>query len=615
MRLRRVAAAIVAALLACAVPASAAERDVEQGIAIALTVEAPDGVQAGRDVRLALHLSDAVTGLPLVTARPAAWLSLNRHNGPTDGRACLRKVAAFLGSNPLARPDVDLTGFTLLAMNRDPSISVIDPQSGYNGSRTITELKLAAPGADWAVGLDPPRLYVAEPQAREVAIFDTERWRRVGGVALDDPPGPMLLQHDGRRLGIAGDAAVTAIDTATATVAARIPVGHGAHRLALGADDRALLVTNQDDGTVSVIDPATFARTRNIDVGAAPRAIAVSALASATYVAVADGIAVIDAANGAPPARIDDVPGITALGIAPGGRWGFAVSPALNRLTIFDTVTNRVAQTVSIADQPYELGFTETQAYVRRRGSEAVTLIPLAPLRAEGHTAGLAEFPASEKAGAASADGAVAAASMVAVPGEAAMLLASPADHVVQYYLEGMAAAADSFDDFGHAPVAVTIVDHSLRQSAPGTYSAMARLPRAGKYDLAVLLDSPRVAHCFALDVAAPPGELAAALAFEPVSLPRAVPAGSPVALRFRVTPGAAAAGAGELASLTALAIQAPGTWFQRVPMVRAADGSWGMQFTPPHAGIYLLAFEAPRQGLTVDTSPHFTLEATAPHD
>ena len=123
-----------------------AQRYVSQGIAIDLDLAAPDGMVAGRDIRLSLHLSDAVAGTPLVAAQPAAWLSLNRRGIATDEGVCTRKVAAFLGSNPLAKPDVDLTGFSLLTMNRDPSITVIDPQSGYNGSRTITELAFDSPG-------------------------------------------------------------------------------------------------------------------------------------------------------------------------------------------------------------------------------------------------------------------------------------------------------------------------------------------------------------------------------------------------------------------------------------------------------------------------------------
>jgi len=106
-----------------------------------------------------------------------------------DRRSDLRPQSVGVSQrHPFARPDVNLAGFTLLTLNRDPSISVIDPLSGYKGSRMITELPLTSPGRDWAVGLDPPRLYVAEQDARHVTVIDTERWQRLADAALTDPP-------------------------------------------------------------------------------------------------------------------------------------------------------------------------------------------------------------------------------------------------------------------------------------------------------------------------------------------------------------------------------------------------------------------------------------------
>ena len=101
-------------------------------------------------------------------------------------------------------------------------------------------------------------------------------------------------------------------------------------------------------------------------------------------------------------------------------------APARNQVFIFDTTTNRLVQTMTVEDAPFEIAFTDTEAYIRRRDSEAVTLVPLAPLRAEGHAVGHGEFPAGEKPVAATT-GDTLAASMVAAPGEPAMLLASPA--------------------------------------------------------------------------------------------------------------------------------------------------------------------------------------------
>jgi YVTN family beta-propeller protein len=615
MRPAGLAAAIAAALAWQMAPAVAAQHYADQGVAMDVEIEPLGTPRAGLDVRLSVHLSDAATGAPLVAASPAAWVSPNRRGTPADELSCRRKVAAFLGSNPLSRPEVDLTGFTLIAMNHDASITVIDPQGGYGGSRMIAMLPLDSPGADWAVGRDPPRLYVTEPATSRLAVIDTERWQRAASIALPDPPSQVLLQHDGRYLWIAAasNGAVVSLATDSMALAARILVGRGAHRIAITRDDRRLLVTNQDDGTVSVIDVGALTRVGNISVGTAPRAIAVSALASFAYVAVDDSIAVLDPSRDILLARIDKVSGATALGIAPDGRWGFATSPAQDRVTIFDTVTNRQAQSLAVADKPYEIAFTDTEAYIRRRDSEAVTLVPLAPLRSDGKTTGLAEIPAGEKPVAEEAGEARFAASMAASPGEAAILLASPAEHAIHYYHEGMAAPADSFDDLGHQPVAVAIADHSLRQTVRGTYSAVARLPHAGVYDLVVLLDSPRVAHCFVLNAHAGSDGLPGALTLEPVKLPHVVPAGVPLVLAFRVAGSSKQKAADEPAGMTALAILAPGSWFERVPMTQAQDGTWRLQFTPPRAGVYLLTFEAPALDLDVSTSPHFTVEAAEP--
>ena len=607
-------AAGLAAFPAQSFPVVAAQHYVEQGVAMDVTTEALGGAPTGQDVRLTVRLSDAMSGAPLAAANPAAWLSLNRRGSPPSEPICSREVAAYLGSNPFVRPDVDLTGFTLVVMNRDPSVTVLDPQGGFGGSRMLAMLPLESPGADMAVGLKPPRLYVTEPGARRLAVIDAERWEQPVSVALSDPPAAMQLQHDGRRLWVAAarDGAVTALATDDLAMAARIPIGGGAHLMAMTADDHRLLVTNQDDGSVTVIDPQGLAPVATVPVGTAPRAMVMSTLAGLAYVALADSIAVIDPARGALAGHIDSVAVATAIAISPDGRWGFAASPGANQVSIFDTTTNRLVQTMMVADAPFQIAFTDSDAYIRRRDSEAVTLVPLAPLRAEGHAVAHGEFPAGEKQVAATI-GDTLATSMVAVPGEASMLLASPAEHAIHYYHEGMAAPTDSFDDFGHQPVALALIDRSLRQTERGTYSTIARLPQPGVYDLALLLDSPRVAHCFVLDATEGFGASASAARLEPVTLPRTVPAGSPVALAFRVMGSPAQPVVATTAAVTALVILSPGSWYKRVPMVSADDAIWRLEFTPPRAGAYLLAFDAPDLGLDVDSGPHFTLEAVGP--
>jgi YVTN family beta-propeller protein len=609
-----VAAVITTGLAWQTVPANAAQHFVAEGIAMDVEIEPLGRAPTGQDVGVSVRLSDATSGTPLVAANPAAWLSLNRRGAPPTEQICRREIAAFLGGSTFVRPDVDLTGFTLVAMNRDPSVTVLDPQSGYGGSRMLAMLPLESRGMDWAVGLKPPRLYVTEPDAGRLAVIDTERWQRIASVALPDAPAAALLQHDGRYLWLAArrDGAVTAVAPDTLASAARITVGAGTHRLAITGDDTRLLVTNQDDGTVSVVDPRGLAVVATIPVGTAPRAIAVSALASLAYVAVASSIAIVDPTHDSLTGHIDGIADASAVAISPDGRWGFATSPARNQVAIFDTATNRLVQTMTIEDAPFEIAFTTTEAYIRRRDSEAVTLVPLAPLHADIKSAGRSEFPAGEKP-VASSIGDTLAASMVASPGEAAMLLASPAEHGVHYYHEGMAAPANSFDDLGHQPVAVSVVDRGLRQSARGTYSTVARLPMAGVYDLVLLLDSPRVTHCFVVDAVAGQGGGRAMPTLEPVLLPRTVAVGTPVALAFRPVGQPSQHVAAKPGTVTALVILSPGSWFVRVPMVQADDDIWRLQFIPPHAGTYMIAFDAPELGLDVDNGPHFTIEAIEP--
>jgi YVTN family beta-propeller protein len=609
-----VAAALCTSLVWQTPHAIAVQHYVAEGIAMEVDVEPLGSTPTGQDVSVSVRLSDATSGTPLLTANPAAWLSLNRRGTPPTEQICRREIAAFLGSNPFVRPDVDMTGFTLVAMNRDPSVTVLDPRGGFGGSRMLALLPLESPGADWAVGLKPPRLYVTEPSASRIAVIDTERWQQTASVALPDAPAAALLQHDERYLWLAAQrgGVVTAVATDTLASAARIPLGAGPHALAITSDDRRLFVTNQDDGSVSIIDPRGLTLVVTIPVGTVPRAIAMSALASLAYVAVAGSIAVLDPAHDTVTGHIDGIADVTAVAISPDGRWGFAASPARNLVSIFDTTTNRLVQTMTIEDAPFAVAFTSTEAYIRRRDSEAVTLVPLAPLHADGTSAGRGEFPAGEKPVAA-AIGDTLAASMVASPGEAAMLLASPAEHGIHYYHGGMAAPADSFDDLGHEPVAVAVVDRSLRQTARGTYTTIARLPAAGVYDLALLLDSPRVAHCFELDSTGELGIHRRTTSLEPVLLPRTVTAGSPVDLAFRPVPRPSQRIAAKPATATALVILSPGSWFVRIPMVPADDGAWRLRFIPPRPGIYMVAFDAPELGLNVDNGPHFTVEATAP--
>ena len=131
---------------------------------------------------------------------------------------------------------------------------------------------------------------------------------------------------------------------------------------------------------------------------------------------------------------------------------------------------------------------------MRSLGSDQVSAIRLIGLDKQVDVVkfpGGQRTPASVNAFAASAD------AMVPAPEPGAMLFANPADKMIYYYSEGMAAPMGNFQNYRRVPRAVRIVDRSLREESAGVYTTTARLPKQGTYNVSMLLDSPRVVHCF----------------------------------------------------------------------------------------------------------------------
>ena len=72
--------------------------------------------------------------------------------------------------------------------------------------------------------------------------------------------------------------------------------------------------------------------------------------------------------------------------LAPGGRLAFIANPEKNIVQILDASIGRIIQTADISSGPDQIAFSETLAYVRRRGSETVFMIPLAQVGMEGES-------------------------------------------------------------------------------------------------------------------------------------------------------------------------------------------------------------------------------------
>jgi YVTN family beta-propeller protein len=582
-----------------------------QGITIELTATP---AVAGEEMKVQFKITDA-NGTALSSLRPVAWIDQRQIGLPMDARICREKVQAYLQPSFSSRPTLDLNAYFILALNNEANISVIDPLSGFGGSKLYTLIPLKSPGEDWVLSDDNKRLYVSMPQVNQVAVIDIPTWKVIANVDAGATPTSVALQRDERYLWIGNDndsaSGVTVIDTATNKVAAQLKTGLGHHEIAFTDDDRLAFVTNKQSGTLSLIDIRKLALLKDLKVGSQPAAIAFSTLSQTAYVASeADGtIAAVSAAKQDVVARLPTAPGLSAISIPASGQYGVALNMAKSTAYAFDLSSNRVVQHIPVGPGSDQLSFTKQFAYVRASGSEFVTMINLANI---GKEANVTKFPAGQRAPGARSH----AAAIVPAPEEGAVLVANPADKMIYYYTEGMAAPMGSFQNYKRDPRALLVMDNSLRETARGIYSTTARLNNPGTYDVAFLLDSPRVTNCFEIQVADNPNVpkiVQSSFKIEPVVKEAVARPGERFTLHFKVVDyktGAAKAGLNDLSVLVFLA---PGIWQERQPAKPLAGGVYETSFVPPSEGVYYVFFQSASLGMQYNQSTPLTIQAAKP--
>ena len=295
----------------------AGNRAVREGVVVefsALPVGGKGDMREGDYADVTFRITDAATGNPIRSLSPGAWMDIGQpvaahDNVPLD---CRQKMGLFLSGRVGIRPMIDLNSYFVLALNRDSSISVVDPMVGMAGKTYLyAHIPLPRPGADWAKTADDNRLFVTMPRAGRVAVVDTESFKVAGGVDVGGLPVRIAMQKDGKYLWVGDESTeadrsgVVVVDPAKLAVAGRIPTGRGRHEIAFSGDDRYAFVSNRDEGTVSVIEVGRLAKVKDVKTGPQPDSLAYSRQGRAVY--VADGksgeIAVIDAVRPQAAAR------------------------------------------------------------------------------------------------------------------------------------------------------------------------------------------------------------------------------------------------------------------------------------------------------------------------
>lgn len=472
----------------------------------ALDETAPATPQAGQLVRLSLDGKRLADGQSFSNWRIGAWL--DRETDAISGAVpvCSQRVARYLSGNLIERPLLDLTGYYVLSLDAESSVSVLDPSVSFSGRSSLySAMKLDGKGFDWIKTGDDMRLFVALPNENKLAIVDLQTLSVLDHLTLSGQPTRLALQPDERLLwvGLTGanpqESAVEIIDTVNDKSVARIPLPPGYHEIAFSSDGHHVFISNRQNKSMTLIDAATLKIVREVDLGFEPLGLVFVDKQSLLWVinAKAGRIHRFDA-KGNPIDNLVLEPGLGPIKLTPDVRYALVVNPSQHRIHILDVETGKEKHRTTLSGQPYDILFSDKYAYIRTLQSEQIGMLSLSSLDSEQPIVKL--VPAG--AGALSeTQNLPRASSMSLTLDRSGAFFAAPSERTLYHYMEGMNAPSSGLKTFGHTPLSVMVVQRGLREVKPGQYSAVIRLPSAGRMVLALASETPVLRECLGLKI------------------------------------------------------------------------------------------------------------------
>jgi YVTN family beta-propeller protein len=594
-------------------PSSASGKFEKEGIRVEFSLQATtdaqghsSGLVGGADALATFRVTYAGTGQPVTGLHPAAWISANRNGRAPDENECKDTIRTFLGGLLSVRPEVDLNGYTMLTLNHDNTITFINPQISSKITKLESIIELPGAGADWTLSADNNFLYVTMPEQSAVAVVNTATRKLIGTISTGEKTKPtrIYLQPDGHYIwvGLDGSPRVAVIDPTSAKLAGTVGVGAGLHNVAFTDNSRWAYVTNSASDTVSVVETQSLKRAAEIKVGRTPVPVAYSSASRFVYVASINGdaVSVIDPNEQQVIKTIPTGRGIVALRFEPTGRYGLAINQPESKLVVFDSSTNAITGTTDVAKEPDQVAFTQKYAYVRATGSEQFSLIDLSSIT-KGKFVPV-NIQAGRQAPGALADEIGVSDMIQPTPEGNSVMIANPADQTIYYYVEGMAAPVGTISNYKRRARALLLLDRSLAEVSPGVYSTPVKLTKAGRYDVPMVIDEPRLFNCFQVEIAdAPGGELdtrVASAVVESLSGGQQFKPGAPAALRFRVTDPVTKQPVAGLKDVLVLVFEQPGLWQARQWAKEVERGVYEVTQVFPRTAYYTATVAVASRGI-----------------
>jgi len=280
-----------------------------------------------------------------------------------------------------------------------------------------------------AASEDARRLFVANADARQIAIVDVATGKVAGSISLPGEPTGMVMAPGGAKLYVscaAPKSTVVVLDAASGKQVALIPTGHTAVGPAISPDGKTLYVCNRFDNAVAVIDLSSGKETARIKTLREPIASAITGDGKTLFVAnhlplaradtfdIAAAVTVIDLASGKTTSIMlpNGSSSVRDICISPDGKYAYTVHilgryqlPTTqvergwmntNAMSVIDVGARKLVNTVMLDDtelgaaNPWGVACTPDGASicVSHAGTHEISVID-----AKGLTARLADAP------------------------------------------------------------------------------------------------------------------------------------------------------------------------------------------------------------------------------
>lgn len=559
------------------------------------------------------------SGIPIENLKPKAWLALRRSEQVATETSCEAKVRSFASGQLATRADVDLNSYFLLTLNQDKTVAFINPQVSWSSSQLVGIVQLPGQGLDWVLTKDGKWLYVTMPDADAVALIDTTTHSLMATIPTGESskPSRIALSPDEQSIwvGLDGLAKVAVIDRNEKPQLNTVAVTEGLHQINFTPDGKRAVVTNTKANTVSVIEIASLKKLADIKVGNTPIKAVWADKAERFYVASVNDsvISVLDPVAMKVEQQIEVGPGVVDVAADPQGRYVWAVNQLDAKTYVIDSATNTIIAFAKLPAEPDQVAFTADYAYFRGLGSEKFALLnrkqldKLPKQTSAEQPSNLPELSATQiQAGEkppSTIPKSIGVAAMIApVPEQNGVMIANAPSKSIYFYVEGMMVPMGTLANYRRIPRALMILDRSLKETAPGEFEAPVYIHKPGNYDVAVMLDQPRLLHCFTAKLAgiaeAPKQKGQAKIRLEILPLKTPPQANTETSLSFKLQDAETGKPITGLQDVRLLAFEPPGLWQKREWLQEIAPGTYQAVVIFPHAGKFNLLVEAKSRDL-----------------